>query len=77
VLIHPRQIAAGTYVAAGSTITADVAPGELAVARGRQRNIPGWVARKRAGTKTAAAAEQAQGGPQDENSEQEQGKGDR
>jgi bifunctional UDP-N-acetylglucosamine pyrophosphorylase/glucosamine-1-phosphate N-acetyltransferase len=73
VLVHPREIADGTYVAAGSTITADVEPGELAVARGRQRNIPGWVARKRAGTKTAAAAEQAQG----ENSEQEQGKGDR
>ena len=30
--------------------------GELGVARGRQRNIPGWVARKRAGTKTARAA---------------------
>ena len=34
-------------------------PGEIAVARGRQRNIKGWVARKRAGTKTAAAAEAA------------------
>jgi bifunctional UDP-N-acetylglucosamine pyrophosphorylase/glucosamine-1-phosphate N-acetyltransferase len=31
----------------------------LAVARGQQRNIGGWVARKRAGTKTAAAAEAA------------------
>ena len=29
------------------------------MARGRQRNIPGWVARKRAGTKTARAAEAA------------------
>ena len=78
VLVHPREIADGTYVAAGSTITADVEPGELAVARGRQRNIPGWVARKRAGTRTAAAAEQAAADQtQGENSEQEQGKGDR
>jgi bifunctional UDP-N-acetylglucosamine pyrophosphorylase/glucosamine-1-phosphate N-acetyltransferase len=29
------------------------------VARGQQRNIAGWVARKRAGTQTAAAAEAA------------------
>lgn len=59
VLVHPVAIADGVYTAAGSTIISDVAPGELAVARGRQRNIPGWVARKRAGTKTAQAAEQA------------------
>ena len=50
VLAAPVEIADGAYVAAGSTITGDVGPGELAVARGRQRNIPGWVARKRAGT---------------------------
>ena len=41
----------GAYVAAGSTITSDVGPGELAVARGKQRGIAGWVARRRAGTK--------------------------
>ncbi|MBK8459004.1 MAG: bifunctional UDP-N-acetylglucosamine diphosphorylase/glucosamine-1-phosphate N-acetyltransferase GlmU [Micropruina sp.] len=59
VLVAPVQIAAGAYVAAGSTISADVGPGELGVARARQRNVPQWVARKRAGTKTAAAAEAA------------------
>ena len=59
VLAAPVEIADGAYVAAGSTITNDVGPGELAVARARQRNIPGWVARKRAGTKTARAAEAA------------------
>ena len=59
VLVAPVEIADGAYVAAGSTITGDVGPGELAVARGQQRNIPGWVARKRAGTKSAAAAEAA------------------
>ncbi len=53
------EIADGAYVAAGSTITGDVGIGELAVSRGRQRNVPGWVARKRAGTKTARAAEAA------------------
>lgn len=56
VLVAPVHIADGAYVAAGSTITGDVGPGELAVARGQQRNIRGWVARKRAGTKSADAA---------------------
>ena len=59
VLVAPVEIGDGAYVAAGSTITSDVAPGELAVARGSQRNIRGWVARKRPGTSTAAAAEAA------------------
>jgi bifunctional UDP-N-acetylglucosamine pyrophosphorylase/glucosamine-1-phosphate N-acetyltransferase len=59
VLIGGIHVADGAYVAAGSTITNDVAPGELAVARGKQRGIAGWVARRRAGTRTAAAAERA------------------
>ncbi len=53
------HVADGSFVAAGSTITGDVAPGELAVGRGRQRNVPGWVARKRSGTKMARAADAA------------------
>jgi bifunctional UDP-N-acetylglucosamine pyrophosphorylase/glucosamine-1-phosphate N-acetyltransferase len=60
VLVAPVEIADGAYVAAGSTITEPVGPGELAVARGRQRNIAGWVARRRKGTRAAAAAEQAE-----------------
>ena len=64
VLVAPVRVAEGTYVAAGSVITGDVEPGELAVSRARQRNVAGWVARKRAGTKTAAAAEAAQAGPE-------------
>jgi bifunctional UDP-N-acetylglucosamine pyrophosphorylase/glucosamine-1-phosphate N-acetyltransferase len=56
VLVAPVQIADGAYVAAGSTITGNVGPGELAVARGQQRNIRGWVARKRPGTRSADAA---------------------
>ncbi len=59
VLVAPASIADGAYVAAGSTITNPVGPGELAVARGQQRNIAGWVARKRAGTKTEEAAQAA------------------
>jgi bifunctional UDP-N-acetylglucosamine pyrophosphorylase/glucosamine-1-phosphate N-acetyltransferase len=61
VLAAPVRIADGAYVAAGSAITTDVGVGELGVSRARQRNIPGWVLRKRAGTKTARAAEQAAG----------------
>ena len=59
VLVAPRTVADGAYLAAGTALTEDVGPGEIAVARARQRNIKGWVARKRAGTKTAKAAEEA------------------
>ena len=59
VLIAPVNIADGAYVGAGSAVTADVGPGQIAVARGQQRNIAGWVARRRAGTRTAEAAEAA------------------
>ena len=37
-----RDWGEGATVAAGSTITGNVADGELGVARGRQRNIKGW-----------------------------------
>ena len=60
VLVAPASIADGAYVAAGSAVTEPIGAGEIAVARGKQRNIRGWVARKRAGTKTAKAAEAAQ-----------------
>ncbi|SEQ93890.1 bifunctional UDP-N-acetylglucosamine diphosphorylase/glucosamine-1-phosphate N-acetyltransferase GlmU [Microlunatus flavus] len=58
-VVAPVTVADGAYVGAGSTVTGDVGPGELAVSRARQRNVPGWVARKRSGSKTAAAAEEA------------------
>ncbi|MEJ2532528.1 MAG: bifunctional UDP-N-acetylglucosamine diphosphorylase/glucosamine-1-phosphate N-acetyltransferase GlmU [Halioglobus sp.] len=41
-LVAPLQIAEGGFVAAGSTITRAVGTDELAVSRGRQRNIEGW-----------------------------------
>lgn len=56
VLIAPAKLADGTYVAAGSAIVQEVPAGALAVARGRQRNIPGWVGLRRPGTKAAEAA---------------------
>ncbi|MBV8182762.1 MAG: bifunctional UDP-N-acetylglucosamine diphosphorylase/glucosamine-1-phosphate N-acetyltransferase GlmU, partial [Mycobacterium sp.] len=40
----------------------DVPPGALAVSSGRQRNIEGWVERKRPGTAAAEAAEKANRG---------------
>jgi len=47
VLIAPVRVGAGATVAAGSAINHDVPEGALAIARGRQRNVEGWAARKR------------------------------
>ncbi|MFJ3712402.1 bifunctional UDP-N-acetylglucosamine diphosphorylase/glucosamine-1-phosphate N-acetyltransferase GlmU [Streptomyces sp. NBC_01387] len=54
--VAPVTVGDGVYTAAGSVITKDVPPGALAVARGQQRNIDGWVARKRPGSAAAEAA---------------------
>ena len=51
-LVAPVTIGPGAIVAAGSVITADVAPDALAVARGRQEAKPGWAA----GFRSAMAA---------------------
>jgi bifunctional UDP-N-acetylglucosamine pyrophosphorylase/glucosamine-1-phosphate N-acetyltransferase len=45
-LVAPVRIGRGAYVAAGSSITEDVPPGSLAIARGKQVNKEGWVQRK-------------------------------
>ncbi|MFB6815988.1 bifunctional UDP-N-acetylglucosamine diphosphorylase/glucosamine-1-phosphate N-acetyltransferase GlmU [Streptomyces sp. NPDC056347] len=57
--VAPVTVGDGVYTAAGSVITKDVPPGSLAVARGQQRNIEGWVARKRPGSGAAQAAQAA------------------
>ncbi|MFD0383685.1 bifunctional UDP-N-acetylglucosamine diphosphorylase/glucosamine-1-phosphate N-acetyltransferase GlmU [Streptomyces stramineus] len=57
--VAPVTIGDGAYTAAYSVITKDVPPGSLAVARGQQRNIEGWVARKRPGSAAAQAASAA------------------
>ena len=41
-LVAPVSVGDDAYIAAGSTITKDVPPKELAVARARQKNIPNW-----------------------------------
>jgi bifunctional UDP-N-acetylglucosamine pyrophosphorylase/glucosamine-1-phosphate N-acetyltransferase len=58
-LVAPVTIGDGAYTAAGSVITGDVPPGAMAVARARQRNVEGWVERKRPGTPSAEAARRA------------------
>ncbi len=46
-LIAPVRIGKGAYVAAGSTITGDVPDGSLGIARERQTNKEGWVAKRK------------------------------
>jgi bifunctional UDP-N-acetylglucosamine pyrophosphorylase/glucosamine-1-phosphate N-acetyltransferase len=59
-LVAPVTLGDGAYTAAGSVITDDVPPGAMAVARGRQRNVEGWVERRRPGSAAAQAAQAAQ-----------------
>jgi len=59
-LVGPVTVGDGAYTAAGSVITQDVPPGAMAVGRAPQRNVENWVQRRRAGTKSAEAAERAQ-----------------
>ena len=56
-LVAPVTIGDGAYTAAGSVITEDVPAGAIGVGRAKQRNVIGWVMRKRPGTKSAEAAE--------------------
>jgi len=46
-LVAPVVIGKNSYVGAGSTITEQVPQDALAVARKKQRTLPGWVTRKR------------------------------
>jgi bifunctional UDP-N-acetylglucosamine pyrophosphorylase / glucosamine-1-phosphate N-acetyltransferase len=46
-LVAPVRVGKGAYVAAGTTVTEDVPAGALAVGRARQRNVLGWVERRR------------------------------
>ncbi len=46
-LVAPVKIGRGAYVGAGSTITRNVSPDSLAVARARQVEIPGWAKKRR------------------------------
>jgi bifunctional UDP-N-acetylglucosamine pyrophosphorylase/glucosamine-1-phosphate N-acetyltransferase len=64
-LVAPVTIGDGAYTAAGSVITADVPPGAMAIARGHQRNVAGWVGRRRPGSPAAEAAAAAGGASPD------------
>ena len=46
-LVAPVRVRRGAYIGSGSTIVEDVPAGALALARARQRNVLGWVERKR------------------------------
>lgn len=57
--VAPVTVGDGAYTAAGSVIVSDVPPGALGVGRAKQRNVAGWVLRRRAGTAAAEAARAA------------------
>jgi bifunctional UDP-N-acetylglucosamine pyrophosphorylase/glucosamine-1-phosphate N-acetyltransferase len=57
--VAPVTVGDGAYTGAGTVVREDVPPGALAVSGGQQRNIEGWVARKRPGSAAAEAAEKA------------------
>jgi bifunctional UDP-N-acetylglucosamine pyrophosphorylase/glucosamine-1-phosphate N-acetyltransferase len=46
-LVAPVRVGKGAYIAAGSSIVEDVPAGALGIARGKQINKPGWVAKKK------------------------------
>jgi bifunctional UDP-N-acetylglucosamine pyrophosphorylase / glucosamine-1-phosphate N-acetyltransferase len=57
--VAPVNVGDGAYTGAGTVVRDDVPPGALAVSAGPQRNIEGWVQRKRPGSAAAQAAEKA------------------
>ena len=57
--VAPVTVGDGAYSGAGTVLREDVPPGALAVSMGPQRNIEGWVQRRRPGTAAAEAAQRA------------------
>jgi len=57
--VAPVTVGDGAYTGAGTVVREDVPPGALAVSSGPQRNIEGWVERKRPGSAAAEAARRA------------------
>ena len=65
--VAPVHVGDGAYTGAGTVVRDDVPPGALAVSAGPQRNIEGWVERKRPGSAAAEARARqgrAQGRPE-------------
>ena len=57
--VAPVTVGDGAYTGAGTVVRQDVPPGALAVSAGPQRNIEGWVERKRPDSAAAHAARRA------------------
>jgi bifunctional UDP-N-acetylglucosamine pyrophosphorylase / glucosamine-1-phosphate N-acetyltransferase len=57
--VAPVTIGDGAYTGAGTVVREDVPPGALAVSAGPQRNVEGWVSRKRPGSAADKAARRA------------------
>jgi bifunctional UDP-N-acetylglucosamine pyrophosphorylase / glucosamine-1-phosphate N-acetyltransferase len=57
--VAPVTVGDGAYTGAGTVVRDDVPPGALAISAGPQRNIEGWVERKRPGSAAAEAARRA------------------
>ncbi|MDT5186625.1 MAG: bifunctional UDP-N-acetylglucosamine pyrophosphorylase / glucosamine-phosphate N-acetyltransferase [Mycobacterium sp.] len=57
--VAPVTVGDGAYTGAGTVVRDDVPPGALAVSAGPQRNIEGWVERKRPESAAAEAARKA------------------
>ena len=69
--VAPVNVGDGAYTGAGTVVRDDVPPGALAVSAGPQRNIEGWVQRKRPGSAAAEAARKASGKPAEAPAEEE------
>ncbi|MDP3969095.1 MAG: bifunctional UDP-N-acetylglucosamine diphosphorylase/glucosamine-1-phosphate N-acetyltransferase GlmU [Nocardioides sp.] len=68
--VAPVTIGDGAVTGAGTVVREDVPAGALSVSAGQQRHLEGWVLRKRAGTPSAHAAEEALGAAGSESSHQ-------
>ena len=65
VFVAPVSIGDGATTGGGTTVREDVPPGALAVSAGPQRNIEGWVYKRRDGTPAADAARAAEAAARD------------